>query len=129
MTEVQTYFKGPKRKKRRRGFNSTLPVSSGRRTKAQRRETKVTPEMRAQVFQRANGACQADGLHHPDCPGKLPVGDWVPHHVLPREHGGPDTLGNLIAVWCPMGLGLNGCHGRLHTRQEEAIRLGLLKKR
>lgn len=109
-TEVTTYFKEPKKPRRRRAHNSTMPV--GRRRK---RETTVTQSMRSAVYSRARGRCQADGVHHPDCPGELRAGDWVPHHVWPRGLGGPDTVDNLIAVWCPGGLGLNGCHGSCHN--------------
>lgn len=108
-TDVTTYFKQPSRPKRRRAHNSSLPVA-----RPKPRPTKVTRSMRDEVLRRAGGRCQAEGVHHPNCPGVLPWGDWVPHHVWPRSHGGPDTVDNLIAVWCPGALGLNGCHGRCH---------------
>jgi hypothetical protein len=132
VTEVRTYFKPERKPPRRRAFNSTLPASTVGSTK--RRSIKgtvpgVSSELRAEVFRRAGGRCQADGMHHPDCPGRLPVDDWSAHHIQPRGKGGADELGNLIAVWCPGGLGLNGCHGRLHTRRWDAERLGLLRGR
>lgn len=108
-TDVTTYFKQPPKPKRRRAHNSTLPVG-----RPKKRTTQVTGSMRSTVYARAGGRCQADGVHHPDCPGVLRAGDWVPHHVWPRGMGGPDTIDNLIAVWCPGGLGLNGCHGKCH---------------
>lgn len=123
--EVRTYFKDPKPPKRRRAPNSTLPAARPKR----RTGPGVTRGLRDMVFRRDNGMCQAHGLHHPDCPGRLPAGDWVPHHVLPRGKGGPDTLDNLISVWCPGALGWNGCHGRIHTRQNESVPLGLLRRR
>ena len=53
---------------------------------------------------------------------------FVPHHVLPREQGGPDELDNLLTVWNgPTGKGCAGCHGLIHTDRREAKRLGLLK--
>lgn len=118
---VTTYFKEPRPQKRRRAWNSTLPAATPKR-----RATKVTRVMRDEVLRRANGMCQAGPLHHPDCPGRLPARDWVPHHIWQRRHGGPDTVDNLIAVWCPMGLGLNGCHGRIHNRINDAVAAGLL---
>ncbi len=125
MTEVQTYFKEEKKPPRRRARNSTLPAA--RPKKRPKTSTGVTRELRAQVFNRAGGRCQADGVHHPNCPGQLnPAADWVPHHIQPRSKGGPDTLENLMAVWCPMGLGLNGCHGRSHSAEGE--RLGYLRR-
>lgn len=112
-SEVTTYFKDPKKPQRRRAHNSTLPAPKPRRRKSG--GPGVTPSIRAAVYHRAQGQCQAGDRHHPDCPGKLTAGNWVPHHVWPREHGGPDTADNLIAVWCPGALGLNGCHGRVHA--------------
>ena len=126
MTDVQTFFKEPKKPPRRRAHNSTLPAPTGRKRKPATGQTGVTPQMRADVYRRAGGMCQADGLHHPDCPGRLPHGDWSAHHVHERSKGGPDTVENLIAVWCPMGLGLNGCHGRVHGNPAQARALGLL---
>lgn len=136
MTEVTPRFKPPKKPKRERAWNSTLPRAS--RVSKRSAELKsgarnfrsgVTGELRAEVFRRAGGRCQADGLHHPNCPGKLPVFDWSAHHVRPRSKGGADELENLIAVWCPGGLGLNGCHGRLHDNPALAKSLGLLAGR
>mgnify|MGYP003438950536 CR=1 FL=1 len=105
------------------------PTSKPANKRSSKRTSKlgVTPEMRAEVFQRANGRCQAEGLHHPNCPGELPPFDWSAHHVQPRSKGGQDKLDNLIAVWCPGGLGLNGCHGRCHGSPTMAKALGLLR--
>lgn len=122
MTEVTPRFKEPKKPKRKRAFGSTMPVAKRSRKPA---GGGVTPEMRSEVFRRAGGRCQADGLHHPNCPGRLPTFDWSAHHVRPRSKGGADELENLIAVWCPGGLGLNGCHG-LHRQPRRAELLGLL---
>lgn len=117
-TEVTTYFKDPKPPARRRQRNSTLPVSAKpiRRTapKPKPNATGVTWAMRTAVLRRDGARCRAVGVHHPDCPGTLTAGNWVPHHVWPRGMGGPDTVDNLIAVWCPGAMGLNGCHGKVH---------------
>lgn len=120
--EVETYFKDPaKRPPRRRQWNSTLPASttglrrSGKRKPRPPGQNGVTSIMRNEVYNRDGGMCRAAGVHHPDCPGRLPAGDWVPHHVWPRQFDGVDDIRNLIAVWCPGGFGLNGCHGRIHN--------------
>lgn len=120
--DVTPIFKAPKPAARRRAWNSTLPAARSKKPRA----TKVTLDMRQMVYARAGGRCQADGLHHPDCPSTLTGGDWSAHHVQPRNKGGADELGNLIAVWCPGGLGWNGCHGRIHGRPTQAKQLGLL---
>lgn len=136
MTEVQTFFKEPAKRRRRRAHNSTLPAGSTSQAarRRSRNQTGVSVSMRSTVHSRARGMCQAEGLHHPDCPGVLPAGDWVPHHVWPRgtrnnvgEYG-PDTVDNLIAVWCPSGLGWNGCHGQIHRNATQATELGLLSR-
>lgn len=62
-------------------------------------------------------------MHHPDCPGYANR----THHVLPREHGGTDDRANLLPVWGGDS-GIDGCHGRIHSRREEAIRLGYLRR-
>lgn len=133
MPEVTPRFKQAKPEKRRRAWNSTMPASNRGLKRNPRRhrstnnnplQTGVDHHMRSEVFRRANGRCQADGLHHPDCPGVLdPTKDWVPHHIWPTGLGGPDLEENMIAVWCPFGLGLNGCHGRVqnHPFQDEPV--------
>lgn len=120
MPKVEPRFKPPKAAPRRRQWNSTLPAGSRRRPQG------VSLDVRAEVLARAGGRCQADGLHHPDCPGELGPWDWVVHHVRPRSKGGDDSLDNLIAVWCPGRRGWNGCHG-LHNRPDLARSLGLLR--
>ncbi len=60
----------------------------------------VTEETRRQLFQRAGGQCECTMSvcsHHragSRCPHKLNPG-WEAHH---RSTGGPDTLGNLVAL-------------------------------
>lgn len=124
--QVTPRFKPAKAAPRKRAWNSTLPAA---RPKRRAKGAGVDSSMRSEVYRRAGGQCQADGLHHKDCPGQLPPLDWSAHHVLPREKGGPDELANLIAVWCPGGLGLNGCHGRIHSNRRDAERLGLLARK
>ena len=129
MTEVATFFKQPKREKRRRAWNSTLPAAkpTRRRSKPQdRSQGSDMASLRRQVWARSGGRCEAEGLHHPDCPGVLPVNDWAAHHVWPRQHGGPDELGNLIAVWAPNGI--DACHHRIHSNPARATELGLLSR-
>ena len=85
--------------------------------------------MRSEVFRRAGGRCQADGLHHPDCPGVLKPGwAWNAHHIQPRSKGGADELENLLAVWTG-GPAASGCHARLHSNPALAKSLGLLAGR
>ena len=131
------------RPKRDRAWGSTLPKASApmRRStrlangsakpKVRARKVEgpgVDAGMRAEVFRRARGFCQADGLHHPDCPGRLPALAWQAHHIQPRSKGGADELENLLALWAPT-LGASGCHGRVHSRPALAKELGLLRGR
>lgn len=46
------------------------------------------------------------------------------HHLLPREHGGPDTLGNLVSLCFR-------CHAWVHVgrNHDEAVALGWLRER
>lgn len=86
--------------------------------------------LRRQTAQRANGRCEAHGLHHSACPQSIdnaPETEFAAHHVQPREYNGPDTLDNLIWVWNGTGLGAGGCHANLHTHSRVARTLGLLK--
>lgn len=97
-----------------------------KRTSKRTSKLGVTPEMRAEVFTRAGGLCQANGLHHKDCPGLLEPGwGWNAHHVVPRSKGGADEVGNLLALWTGGPLA-SGCHARVHQNPEMARALGLL---
>lgn len=94
------------------------------------------PAARRAAFIASGGACQAEGLHHPDCPGEVTgPGSFVTHHVYPRELGKREQIpaglvdhpANLIVVWNGhTGLGAGGCHARIHARRTAARRLGLL---
>jgi hypothetical protein len=154
--EVTPRFKPVKAEPRRRAWNSTLPAPTHNFTSKRtykgltagsgvgvnasglaKRPGKVKfgagnfnsgidGLKRSEVFLRAGGRCQADGLHHRDCPRVLdPIRDWAVHHVRPRSKGGSDELVNLIAVWAPT-LGASGCHSRIHQNPKLATGLGLL---
>lgn len=100
------------------------------RTAVERAAYRETRHDRARL---ADYVCEAEGLHHPDCPGEwfppsAGLGYFVTHHVLPFADGGSDDVGNLRFVWngwTPFGAG--GCHGRIHTRAGLARDLGLLE--
>jgi hypothetical protein len=88
-------------------------------------------DARAVVWRRAGGRCEAEGLHHADCPGWSQGREWqfVTHHVLPRSANGPDEPANLLLVWNGLtGLGAGGCHGRIHAEARRAVDLGLLAR-
>lgn len=72
--------------------------------------------------------CEADGLHHPACPGGGGrAAGMVTHHVQPRSKFGSDDVDNLRWVWGGHnGAGWAGCHGMIHNHPDEARRLGLL---
>jgi len=54
----------------------------------------------AAVIERDDYTCQ-----DPDCPGGYPLD--VPHHIIFRSHGGPDTMENLVTLCIH-------CHGKAH---------------
>lgn len=91
---------------------------------------------RRAAFLACGGVCQAEGLHHPACPGAVTgPGSFVAHHVYPRELAKRERIPaevvdhptNLIVVWNGhTGLGAGGCHSRIHSRRTAARRLGLL---
>jgi hypothetical protein len=66
---------------------------------------------RAAAFAACDGRCMADGLHHPDCPGRA----TVPHHIRPRRDGGSDSRDNLLPVWGGFTR-LGGCHDVIHNQ-------------
>lgn len=87
----------------------------------------VMGEQRRTRFVWDEGLCQADGLHHPECPIRLDNEAWSCHHVLPRHKGGGDELENLITVWNgATRFGAGGCHQRIHDNPRLARCLGLL---
>lgn len=95
------------------------------------------------VWGRSLGVCEAEGLHHPNCPGE--AGDdprqqvqFVTHHIYPREAAKRDRVPveiahnprNLVLVWNGYtGKGAGGCHGRIHRERTSARRLGLLARK
>lgn len=76
--------------------------------------------------------CEADGMHHRDCPGvDNGFGVFVIHHVYRKGHTPPgvdrDAIEHLRLVWNGQTtLGAGGCHGRIHADQHRAAELGLL---
>ena len=85
----------------------------------------------------ANGyRCEADGLHHPDCPSGITnqnADQFAVHHMIRRGdtdhpwYDYRDDIEFLRVVWNgPTGLGCAGCHGRIHSNQPEARTLDLL---
>ena len=76
--------------------------------------------------------CEADGIHHPDCPGEAGrSGHMVIHHVYRRGHTPEgvdrDAVENLRYVWNgATKLGAGGCHGQIHRHVDDAADLGLL---
>ena len=81
--------------------------------------------------------CEANGLHHKDCPGVIGYhnGQFVLHHIWRRSDPTPTNLNRddvewLRVVWNgPTGMGAAGCHGRIHRNQTRARELGLLAPR
>lgn len=97
-----------------------------RRTNALRARTqprkpfRVRPgwwQLRKLVEGRADGRCE---LNCPGCPPGVHRGRHA-HHVLPRSHGGPDDLGNLL--WCcPAG------HQWVHEHPAASYEAGWLRR-
>lgn len=74
-----------------------------------------------EVVARSGGRCEADGIHHPDCPG---VGT-VRHHIVEQRNGGGDGPDNLLWVWGGDTVGgIGGCHGRITNERGLAEQLG-----
>lgn len=88
-----------------------------------------TSMLRRIAHDQAGGRCQADGLHHLDCPQHVDNGGvFVAHHIWPTSMGGTDDPTNLLWVWNGLtGLGAGGCHGKSHTFSSVARSLGLLR--
>ena len=99
-------------------------------------------EARRVAYRRSEGLCEADGLHHRNCPGSIDAATspdtFRTHHLYPRERAKRDGLlddplldhpGNLLVVWNGhTGQGAGGCHGRIHTERELAHELGYLQR-
>lgn len=95
----------------------------------------VNHTARAERLMFSGHRCEANGLHHPDCPGVFDGyshRNFVLHHIWRRQDPVPhnvhrDDVAWLRIVWNgPTGMGAAGCHGRIHRNQPEARRLGLL---
>lgn len=97
-------------------------------------------EARAIAWERSDGICEAEGLHHRNCPRDLVnhQDQTVTHHIYPREAAKREGLtddphldhpSNLLVVWNgSTSLGAGGCHGRIHTERGLARDLGLLSR-
>jgi len=91
-----------------------------------------TSDLRQIAYAQAKGRCQADGLHHTDCPQHVDnasAGEFVPHHVWPIGKGGDDDKKNLVWVWNGIAgrLGAGGCHQKIHDHSRLGRVLGLLR--
>jgi len=83
---------------------------------------------KAACQQRASERCQADGLHHDDCPTKG-VNSFVVHRVIPARRNGTYGLGNMLWVWNGLtAFGTGGCHEMIHDNGRKARVLGLLRE-
>lgn len=96
-------------------------------------------EARRIAYRRSEGLCEADGLHHSQCPGNDTAHpeQFVTHHVYPRERAKRDGLdgdplvdhpANLLVVWNGYGSGAGGCHWRIHTERRLSTELGYLAR-
>jgi hypothetical protein len=65
----------------------------------------ITPQIRAQVRERAHNACEYCNLHQDDSP----LAALHLEHVIPKVHGGTDDLGNLAlaCIDCNLHKGTN----------------------
>lgn len=137
MTDVTPRFKAPAKEPKRRAHNSTLPApTSFMKGSKKPSRPPAHPEYWANRIARrhlADGRCEADGLHHPDCPGRdwgeeMALGAFVAHHVNPvSPDQRDDSTDNLRWIWnglTPFGKG--GCHQMIHDYSPKAKELGLL---
>lgn len=96
-------------------------------------------EARRIAHQRSGGMCEADELHHRNCPrdDRANPEQFVTHHIYPRERAKRDGLegdpivdhpANLLVVWNGYGSGAGGCHWRIHTERRLATELGYLAR-
>lgn len=80
--------------------------------------------------------CEANGLHHKDCPGDMTaenVDQFCIHHTIRKsdshaaDHHRRDDVDLVLVVWNgPTGKGLAGCHNEIHSNQPKARDLGYL---
>lgn len=80
--------------------------------------------------------CEAEGLHHDDCPRNIVNSNakqFAVHHMIRKGdtdhpwHDDRDDIEFTRLVWNgPTGLGCAGCHGKIHSNQTEARSLDLL---
>lgn len=92
----------------------------------------------AQRVSISRGLCEANGMHHPDCPRDAVNADpakhaFVLHHVIRRsdwhhpDYANRDDVQHLRLVFNgSTALGAGGCHGRIHSHQQRARAKGLL---
>lgn len=97
-------------------------------------------EARRIAYARSDGRCEADGLHHKNCPGDdaITPAEFVTHHIYPRERARRDGMiddplldhpANLLVVWNGLTRkGAGGCHGRIHSERRLATELGYLRR-
>ena len=80
--------------------------------------------------------CEADTLHHDDCPDRIDdsnFGQFAVHHTIRRSdsghpwHDDRDDIDLVRLVWNgPTGLGCAGCHQEIHSNQTAARQVDLL---
>lgn len=76
-----------------------------------------------EAIRRSGGRCEADGIHHLNCPGY----GTVRHHIHEQSKGGTDESDNVLWVWGGDTVGgVGGCHGRIGSERQLAIELGYL---
>lgn len=98
------------------------------------------PEAQRIAYRRSGGLCEADGIHHRNCPGddSAAPDQFITHHIYPRERAKRDGLEgdplvdhptNLLFIWNGLTRkGAGGCHGRIHTERGLSHDLGHLRR-
>ncbi len=116
------------------------PVVNGHHHASGRVRVYEYAEARQIAWDRSGAMCEAEGLHHKNCPLDLSQHETttVTHHIYPREVAKREGLaddphvdhpGNLLVVWNgTTSLGAGGCHGRIHTERGLARDLGHLAR-
>ena len=93
---------------------------------------------RSERMSLARWRCEANGLHHKDCPGVFDGQsnrNFVLHHIWRKQDETPSNIDRDDVDWLRFiwngttSLGAGGCHAVLHRNQNEARRLGLLAPR
>lgn len=96
---------------------------------AEKKETRRRG-MTGRVAFKAMYQCQADGMHHADCPGRSSTWatgirgpawtEFDKHHLTKKAWKGKDHLSNFLWVF-------HKCHKKIHSNEAKAVELGLLK--